>query len=440
MKIVFVGTGYVGLVSGVCFSEFGFQVTCVDKDKSKIEMLKSGKSPIYEPGLEAMMQANVKAGRLFFSDDLEKTLKDADVVFIAVGTPSRYDDSYGYADLSYVFAAAAEIAHSSDKYKLVVTKSTVPAGTGRKIAEIIKETNPSLDFDVASNPEFLREGSAIEDFMRPDRVIVGVESERAEEMISNLYRPLKLNNTPILFTSIESAELLKYAANSFLATKIAFINEMADLCEKLGANIIDVANGMGMDNRIGKRYLEPGPGFGGSCFPKDTLALVKMAEAAGIRSRIVESVVLSNDLRKYRMTEKIIEACDKNVRNKTIAILGLTFKPGTDDMRDSASLVIVPELLNAQANVRVYDPQGMNEAKKLLTGNNLTWCNDAYHAIENADAVVLLTEWNEFLRLDLGKVKSLLKNPLVIDLRNIYKREEMKQAGIRYVSIGRPNI
>ncbi len=439
MKIVFVGTGYVGLVSGVCFSEFGFTVTCVDKDKRKIEMLNSGRTPIYEPGLESMMQSNVKAGRLSFSDNLAETLKDADVVFIAVGTPSRYDDSYGYADLSYVFAAAEEIAHSSSKYILVVTKSTVPAGTGRRIAEVIRKANPSLDFDVASNPEFLREGSAIEDFMRPDRVIVGVESKRAEDLISELYRPLKLNNTPILFTSVESSELIKYAANSFLATKIAFINEMADMCEKLGANILDVAHGMGLDNRIGKRYLEPGPGFGGSCFPKDTLALVKMAEDAGMRSRIVESVVLSNDLRKYRMTEKIVDTCGGYVSGKTIAILGLTFKPGTDDMRDSSSLVIIPELLNEGAKIKVYDPQGMNEAKKLL-GGDIAWCANAYEAMEKADVLVLLTEWNEFMRLDLEKVKTLLKSPLIIDLRNIYKREEMKKAGIRYISIGRSAV
>ncbi len=439
MKIVFVGTGYVGLVSGVCFSEFGYTVTCVDKDKNKIEMLNKGVAPIYEPGLETLMHSNVKASRLFFSDNLAEALKDAEVVFIAVGTPSRYDDSYGYADLSYVFAAAEEIARSSDKYILVVTKSTVPAGTGRKIKEVMRETNPTLDFDVASNPEFLREGSAIEDFMRPDRVIVGVESKRAEDLISELYRPLKMNNTPILFTSIESSELIKYAANSFLATKIAFINEMADLCEKLGANILDVAQGMGLDNRIGKRYLEPGPGYGGSCFPKDTIALVKMAEAAGANSRIVESVVLSNDLRKYRMTEKIVDAVGGSVSKKKIAILGLTFKPGTDDMRDSSSLIIIPELLRARANVSVYDPQGMNEAKKLLTGD-IKWCENAYETMQDADALVLLTEWNEFMRLDLKKIKKLLKEPLIIDLRNIYKRDEMKKAGIRYISIGRPEI
>ena len=435
MKIVFVGTGYVGLVSGVCFSEFGYRVTCVDKDRHKIEMLNRGKAPIYEPGLEAMLQANGQAGRLFFSESLSDSLADADVVFIAVGTPSRYDD--GYADLSYVFAAAEEIARSSKKYILVVTKSTVPAGTGNKIAEIMRKANPELDFDVASNPEFLREGSAIEDFMRPDRVIVGIESARARELISELYRPLQVAGIPILFTSIESSELIKYAANSFLATKIAFINEIADLCERLGANIVDVAHGMGMDARIGRRYLEPGPGYGGSCFPKDTIALVKMAEFAGMRTRIVESVVMSNDLRKYRMAEKILEACGGTVEGKTIAILGLTFKPGTDDMRDSSSLVIIPELLRGKAQVRAYDPQGMNEAKKLLSGD-IVWCKDAYDAMKNADALVLLTEWNEFMRLDLEKVKKLLKMSLVIDLRNIYKREEMKRAGLRYSSIGRP--
>jgi UDPglucose 6-dehydrogenase len=437
MKIVFVGTGYVGLVSGVCFSEYGYDVTCVDKDKSKIASLKAGKVPIYEPGLDTLMHSNVQAGRLHFTDDLTTALEEADVVFIAVGTPSRYDD--GYADLTYVFAAAEEIARSCKKYILVVTKSTVPAGTGRKIAEVMRETNPKLEFDVASNPEFLREGSAIEDFMRPDRIIVGVESKRAEEIIAELYRPVMITNTTILFTTIESSELIKYAANSFLATKIAFINEMADLCEKLGANVLDVAHGMGLDSRIGKKFLEPGPGFGGSCFPKDTMALVKMAEFADVRSRIVEAVVMSNDLRKYRMAEKVMEALGGTVRDKTIAVLGLTFKPGTDDMRDSASLVIIPELQRARANVRVYDPQGMNEAKKLLKGD-LTWCSNAFETMENADALVLLTEWNEFMRLDLDRVKKTLKEPLIIDLRNIYKREEMKKAGLKYISIGRPPV
>jgi UDPglucose 6-dehydrogenase len=393
------------------------------------------------------MHSNVKAGRLSFSDNLTSTLDDADVVFIAVGTPPRYDD--GHADLSYVFAAAEEIARSSKKYILVVTKSTVPGGTGRKIMEIMREANPKLDFDVASNPEFLREGSAIEDFMRPDRVVVGVESKRAEEVISELYRPLKVSNTPIVFTTLESAEIIKYAANSFLATKIAFINEIADLCEKLGANVLDVAHGMGLDERIGKRFLEPGPGFGGSCFPKDTMALVKMAEHAGVRSRIVESVVMSNDLRKYKMAEKIFESVD-GVKGKKIAILGLTFKPNTDDMRESASLVIIPELLRERASISVYDPQGMQEAQKLLKNElnwrnekiteegSIAWCDNAYEAMKNADALVILTEWNEFMRLDLAKVKKLLKTPLIIDLRNIYRREEMQKAGLKYISIGRP--
>lgn len=436
MKIVCVGTGYVGLVSGVCFSEFGFTVTCVDKDKSKIETLNQGKTPIYEPGLEALMQSNVKAGRLFFTDNLHDALEDADVVFIAVGTPTRYGD--GYADLTYVYAAAEEIARSAKKYILVVTKSTVPAGTGRKVAEVIRKANPNLEFDVASNPEFLREGSAIEDFMHPDRVVVGVESKRAEELIAELYRPLKLTGTPVIYTSIESSELIKYAANSFLATKIAFINEMADLCEKLGANILDVSHGMGMDTRIGKKFLEAGPGYGGSCFPKDTMALVKIAEYADSRTRLVEAVVMSNDLRKYSMAEKIHTACGGDVRGKTLAVLGLTFKPGTDDMRDSPSLVVIPELLREHASMRVYDPQGMHEAKKLLPETGITWCSNAYETLEGADALVILTEWNEFLRLDLAKVKSLLKTPLVVDLRNIYKREEMQKAGLRYVSVGRP--
>jgi UDPglucose 6-dehydrogenase len=435
MKIVLVGTGYVGLVSGVCFAEFGFSVTCVDKDKKKVELLKQGKVPIYEPGLEPLMHANVKAGRLTFSDDLPTALEDAEVVFIAVGTPPRYDDNH--ADLSYVFAAAEEIALSCKRYMLVVTKSTVPGGTGRKIAEMMARANPKLDFDVASNPEFLREGSAIEDFMRPDRVIVGVESDRAREIVARLYQPLKISNTPILFTSLESAELIKYAANSFLATKIAFINEIADLCEKLDANVVDVAQGMGLDERIGKNYLQPGPGFGGSCFPKDTVAFIKMAEQNGVRSRVVESVVMSNDLRKYRMAEKIFEACGGNVRDKNIAVLGLTFKPNTDDMRESASLVIIPELLREGAKIRVYDPQGMHEAKKLLTSDKITWFENAYDPLKDSDAMVLLTEWNEFMQLDFKKVKKLLKSPLVIDLRNIYKRDQMRKAGLQYISIGR---
>lgn len=436
MKIVCVGTGYVGLVSGVCFAEFGFRVTCVDKDKNKIDLLNKGQVPIYEPGLDTLMHANVKAGRLFFSADLKAAIKDADIVFIAVGTPTRYDD--GYADLTYVFAAAEEIAQSAEKYILVVTKSTVPAGTGRKVAEVIRKANPKLEFDIASNPEFLREGSAIEDFMRPDRVVVGVESKRAEEIMSELFRPLRTGGTPVLFTSIESSELIKYAANSFLATKIAFINEMSDICEKFGASIIDVAHGMGLDSRIGRKYLEAGPGYGGSCFPKDTMALVKIAEFAGTRTRVVEAVVMSNDLRKYNMAEKIQNACGGHLRGKTIGILGLTFKPGTDDMRDSPSLVIIPELLREHSTMRVYDPQGMNEAKKLLPEDGIEWCSDAYEAMQGADALVLLTEWNEFRRLDLAKVKSLLKTPLVIDLRNMYQRDEMHKAGLRYVSIGRP--
>jgi UDPglucose 6-dehydrogenase len=433
MKIVVVGTGYVGLVSGVCFSEFGYTVICVDKDEQKIASLQSGKSPIYEPGLDALMEQNINAG--FFTTELAGALAQADIVFIAVGTPTRSLD--GHADLSYVFAAAEEIARSSTRHLTLVTKSTVPAGTGRKLAQLIRETNAALDFDIVSNPEFLREGSAIQDFMQPDRVIVGVESARAEATMRTIYRPITLAGRLLFLTSIESAELIKYAANSFLAVKIAFINEMADLCEKLGANIADVAQGMGLDARIGARYLEPGPGYGGSCFPKDTLALVKMAEAAETRSRIVEAAILSNDLRKYRMAEKILDACGGNLRGKTIAVLGVTFKAGTDDMRDSASLAILPELLRAGARIRAYDPQGMKEAAYLLPSKDIDWCMGSYQAMEGADLLVLLTEWHEFMRLDLARVKRLLRSPLVIDLRNIYKRDEMAQAGLDYISIGR---
>lgn len=436
MKITMIGSGYVGLVSGACFSEFGFDVTCVDKDAEKIERLERNEIPIYEPELEDLVAKNREAGRLHFTTGLAKAVSEADAVFIAVGTPSRRGD--GHADLSYVFAAAEEIAESMQGYTVVVTKSTVPVGTGYKVAEIIREKNPQADFDIVSNPEFLREGSAINDFMRPDRVVVGTDSKPARELMEKLYRPLFLNETPILFTDVVTAELTKYAANAFLATKITFINEMADLCEQTGANVQDVARGMGLDRRIGNKFLHPGPGFGGSCFPKDTRALVKIAQDANAPSHIVETVVDANERRKVRMAEKIIETCD-GVDGKTLAVLGLTFKPNTDDMRESASLTILPLLTEAGARLQAYDPKGMEEAEKMLEGY-ITYCDSAPDAMEGADALVILTEWNEFRSLDLTKVKSLLKNPTIIDLRNIYKRGEMEEAGIHYVSIGRPPV
>lgn len=439
MQIAMIGTGYVGLVSGVCFSEFGFHVTCVDKDAGKIDALERGEVPIYEPGLDALIASNRKAGRLKFTTDLHAAVQKADAVFIAVGTPSRRGD--GHADLTYVYAAAEEIAKSLHGYTLVVTKSTVPVGTGRKVQEIISQhTSKGVEFDVASNPEFLREGSAIGDFMRPDRVVAGVDSERAEEHLYALYRPLYLNETPIVFTDIETAELIKYASNSFLATKISFINEMAVMCEKVGANVQHLARGMGLDKRIGARFLHPGPGFGGSCFPKDTLALLKSAEMLGIPNRIVQSVNDVNESTKTRMIGKIEAACGGNVKGKKLAVLGLTFKPNTDDMRDAASLVILPGLIERGATIRAYDPQGMKEAKTLLPQPEITWCDETYATLENADALVILTEWNEFRSLDLGAVKAALTAPVMVDLRNIYKLDEMKKAGFHYVSIGRPDV
>jgi len=431
MRVAMIGTGYVGLVSGACFSEFGHHVVCVDKDQAKIEALKAGRMPIYEPGLDAVVADNVKAGRLAFTSDMKVAVPDADAVFIAVGTPSRRGD--GHADLSYVFAAAEEIARLMEHYTVVVTKSTVPVGTGRKVEETIRAAKPKAEFDVASNPEFLREGSAIEDFRRPDRIVVGSESERARALLREIYRPLFLNETPMLFTSRESAELIKYAANAFLATKITFINEMADLCERIGANVQDVARGIGLDGRIGSKFLHAGPGYGGSCFPKDTLALLKSAEQAGAPTRIVEAVVNVNNARKVRMAEKIEHAFG-GVKGKTIAVLGLTFKPNTDDMRDAPSLVIVPWLQEHGARVRAYDPEGVTEAKKYL---KCDFCPDEYVALDGADGVVILTEWNEFRALDLARARSLLKRPLIVDLRNIYPPQQMAAAGFTYVSVGR---
>jgi len=435
MRIAMIGTGYVGLVSGACFSEFGHHVVCVDKDLSKIDMLRAGRMPIYEPGLEEVVADNVKAGRLAFTGDLAASVKAADAVFIAVGTPSRRGD--GHADLTYVFKAAEEIAAALDGYTVIITKSTVPVGTGKRVEDTIRGIRSDADFDVASNPEFLREGSAIEDFQRPDRVVCGTTSDRARAVLRELYRPLFLNETPMLFTSRETSELIKYAANAFLATKITFINEMADICEKVGANVQDVARGIGLDGRIGGKFLHAGPGYGGSCFPKDTLALLRTAQEVGAPTRIVEAVQSVNEDRKERMAEKIVRAFG-GVKGKTIAILGLTFKPNTDDMRDSPSLVILPQLAKQGARVRAYDPEGMTEAKKYLDG--IEMCPDAYAALEGADGVVILTEWNEFRALDLKTAKRLLKTPLMVDLRNIYRPEEMAKAGYAYVSIGRPPV
>ena len=434
MRIAMIGTGYVGLVSGACLSEFGHEVVCIDKDNSKIADLNQGRIPIFEPGLDEIVAANSRAGRLSFSCDLASAVAGADAVFIAVGTPSRRGD--GHADLSFVFGAAEEIARALAGYSVVITKSTVPVGTGRKVEAIIRKIRPDAEFDVASNPEFLREGSAIEDFRRPDRIVVGVESERARNVLKEVYRPLYLNETPIVFTSRETSELIKYAANAFLATKITFINEMADLCEKVGGDVQEVARGIGLDGRIGGKFLHAGPGFGGSCFPKDTLALLKTSQEADAPVRIVETVVAVNEKRKTRMAEKIADAFGE-LEGKTVAVLGLTFKPNTDDMRDAPSLVIVPNLQARGARIRAYDPEGAHEARKLL---DIETCKDAYEAIAGADGVVILTEWNEFRALDLERVKGLLKRPLMVDLRNIYRPAQMAEAGFTYVSVGRATV
>ena len=437
MRIAMIGTGYVGLVSGACFSEFGVSVICVDMDADKIARLSRGEIPIFEPGLDQLVTSNAAAGRLSFTTDLKSAVQGADAVFIAVGTPSRRGD--GHADLSYVFAAAAEIgealAEQPDARTVVVTKSTVPVGTGRRVERILRKVLPPDRFDVASNPEFLREGSAIQDFMRPDRVVIGTDSEHARTVLQALYRPLYLLETPVVFTSLESAELIKYAANAFLATKITFINEMADLCEAVGADVQDIARGIGLDGRIGRKFLHAGPGFGGSCFPKDCQALVRTAEMAKTPLAIVETVLRVNDARKRRMAQRIVEACGGDVAGKTLAVLGLTFKPNTDDMRDSPSLSILPALQDAGAKVRAFDPEGMDEAKKLMP--DLDYCADAYETMQGADALVLVTEWNEFRALDLPRVKGLLRAPVIVDLRNIYQPEELTEAGFAYYSIGR---
>ena len=434
MHIAMIGTGYVGLVSGACFSEFGIDVTCVDMDAGKIARLQAGEIPIYEPGLDRLVATNARAGRLHFTTELASAVHGAAAVFIAVGTPSRRGD--GHADLSYVFKAAEEIARALDGYTVVVNKSTVPVGTGREVARIVSQVRPDADFDVVSNPEFLREGAAIEDFMRPDRVVIGAETDRARELMEALYRPLYINRTPMLFTTLETAELVKYATNAFLATKITFINEMADLCEAVGADVHAVARGIGLDGRIGPKFLHPGPGYGGSCFPKDTLALVRIAQSAGTATRIVESVVEVNAARKAAMAGRVVAACDGSVAGKTVALLGLTFKPNTDDMRESPSLDIVPALTAAGATVRAFDPAGMDEARKLMP--DIVYCRDAYDAMDGADIVVILTEWNEFRSLNVTRMKQLLKRPAMVDLRNVYEPAAMLAAGFSYSSIGRP--
>ncbi|MFO0294483.1 MAG: UDP-glucose dehydrogenase family protein [Rhodospirillales bacterium] len=435
MRVTMIGTGYVGLVTGACFSEFGVDVTCVDKDAAKIERLERGEIPIFEPGLDQIVAKNKAAGRLKFTTDLASAVPGADAVFIAVGTPSRRGD--GHADLSYVYAAAEEIGRALTGYAVVVTKSTVPVGTGREVARRIRAVAPQASFDVVSNPEFLREGAAISDFMRPDRVVIGTDSEQARATMRELYRPLYLIETPIVFTSLETSELIKYAANTFLATKITFINEIADLCEKVGADVHDVAKGIGLDGRIGRKFLHPGPGYGGSCFPKDTLALVKTAQDHGSPLRIVETVVDINDRRKAAMADRIVRACGGSVAGKTIAVLGLTFKPNTDDMRDAPSLAILPPLVAAGARVRAYDPEGMRgEARQMLPG--VEFCASAVEAMRDADAMALLTEWNEFRALDPARIRQLLRTPVVVDLRNVYSPADMIAAGIDYQSIGRP--
>lgn len=434
MRIAMIGTGYVGLVSGACFSEFGIDVTCVDMDETKIKRLQNGDVPIYEPGLDDLVKVNFEAGRLTFTTDLKAAVGPADAVFIAVGTPSRRGD--GHADLSFVYEAARQIAAALDGYTVIVTKSTVPVGTGAEVDRIVREVRPDADIDVVSNPEFLREGAAIEDFMRPDRVVIGTKSERAQEVMRALYRPLSLIETPILFTKRETAELVKYATNAFLATKITFINEVADLCEQVGADVHDVARGIGLDGRIGRKFLHPGPGYGGSCFPKDTLALVRTAQDAGVPMRIVDSVVTVNDERKKAMADRILSACAGDVKGKTVGMLGLTFKPNTDDMRESPSIDIIAALQAKGARVRVYDPAGMDEAKKVIS--DVDWCPDAYEAIKGSDVIALVTEWNEFRSLNLDRIKELMSSPVMVDLRNVYDPEEMIGKGFDYHSIGRP--
>jgi UDPglucose 6-dehydrogenase len=436
MRVTMIGSGYVGLVSGACFADFGHDVVCVDKDRDKIEALRTGQIPIFEPGLAELVAENTNAKRLSFTTEIAKAVPGSEAVFIAVGTPARRGD--GHADLSYVYAAAKEIAEALQGYTVVVTKSTVPIGTGDEVERIMRAHRPDLDVDVASNPEFLREGAAIDDFKRPDRIVVGTDSERARDIMRRLYRPLFLNETPVMFTSRRTAELTKYAGNAFLATKITFINEIADLCEKVGADVQEVARGIGLDRRIGRFFLHAGPGYGGSCFPKDTLALARTAEEAGAPVNVVNTVIRVNAERKKAMAGKIIAACGGNVRGYTIAVLGVAFKPNTDDMREAPSLDIIPALQGAGAVIRAFDPAAMKEAAKLLSG--VTWCGDAYEAMRGADALVIITEWDEFRALNLGRMKAKLKTPRVIDLRNIYNPAEMTAAGFTYTGIGRSRL
>jgi len=433
MRVAMIGTGYVGLVSGACFADFGHDVTCVDKDQSKIDRLEKGEIPIFEPGLDDLVASNVRGGRLSFALDGAEAIRSADAVFIAVGTPSRRGD--GHADLSYVYAAAEEIAGLIEGFTVVVTKSTVPVGTGDEIERIIRERRPDAEFAVVSNPEFLREGAAIEDFKRPDRVVVGTEDERAQAVMRELYRPLNLNETPILFTGRRTSELIKYAANAFLAMKITFINEMADLCEAVGADVQQVARGIGLDKRIGAKFLHAGPGYGGSCFPKDTLALVRTAVDAGTPVRLIETTVEVNDARKKAMAGRVSAAMDGDLKGKTVALLGVTFKPNTDDMRDAPSLDVAPALMALGATVQAFDPEGMHEASKLLDG--VVFKDGPYEAVEGADVVVILTEWDQFRALDLDRVKLLLRQPVMVDLRNVYRPDDMRARGFRYTSIGR---
>jgi UDPglucose 6-dehydrogenase len=434
MRIAMIGTGYVGLVSGACFADFGHNVVCVDKDAGKIASLLQGVIPIFEPGLDELVARNAREGRLEFTTDLASAVHKSDVVFIAVGTPSRRGD--GHADLSYVHGAAREIAAAIARYTVVVTKSTVPVGTGDEVESIIRESKPKADFAVVSNPEFLREGAAINDFKRPDRIVIGTEDARAREVMSEVYRPLYLNASPILFTARRTAEIIKYAANAFLATKITFINEIANLCEKVGGNVQDVARGIGLDNRIGSKFLHAGPGYGGSCFPKDTIALMKTARDAGAPAKIVEAVVAVNDERKRAMADKVVAALGGSARDKAVAVLGLTFKPNTDDMREAPSLAIIPALQEAGARVKAHDPQAMEEAAALLP--RVTMVKNPYEAAHGADALVIVTEWDAYRALDLKRLKQEMKAPVIVDLRNIYKADEMIANGFRYISVGRP--
>ncbi|MEO3413446.1 UDP-glucose/GDP-mannose dehydrogenase family protein [Roseovarius sp. CAU 1744] len=434
MKIAMIGTGYVGLVSGVCFSDFGHDVVCVDKDPGKIALLEGGEVPIYEPGLAALMAKNVEAGRLTFSTDLAGSIDGAEAIFIAVGTPTRRGD--GHADLTYVMAAAEEIAALAQGYVVIVTKSTVPVGTNRQVKHAIKKANPELDFDVASNPEFLREGAAIDDFMKPDRVVVGVQTDRAAEVMAEIYRPLYLRDFPIITTGLESAEMIKYAANAFLATKITFINEIAALCERTGADVKQVSHGMGLDGRIGNKFLHAGPGYGGSCFPKDTKALARIGQEHGLPMQITETVIGVNEEVKRRMIDKLLDLCDGSFNGKLIGVLGVTFKPNTDDMRDAPSLTIIPALVGGGARVRVTDPQGQHEGEALLPG--VSWLEDPYKCANNADLLVILTEWNEFRALDLKRIVKKMKTPRLADLRNIYSPKDARRAGFEaYESTGR---